>query len=86
MGHHGSSTSTSYVFLNAVLPEMGIISCGVMQDSLSLSLVLFPPKPLCWVSAGALLGAVIKAPVLHFFDTSAWGRYHYPLAAVAVSK
>ena len=27
--HHGSSTSTSYVFLNAVLPEMGIISCGV---------------------------------------------------------
>ena len=36
------------------------------QDSLSLSLVLFPPKPLRWVSAGALLGAVIKAPVLHF--------------------
>ena len=29
VGHHGSSTSTSYVFLNAVLPEMGIISCGV---------------------------------------------------------
>ena len=28
-GHHGSSTSTSYIFLNAVLPEMGIISCGV---------------------------------------------------------
>ena len=36
------------------------------QDSRSLSLVLFPPKPLRWVSAGALLGAVIKAPVLHF--------------------
>ena len=30
------------------------------QDSLSLSLVLFPPKPLRWVSAGALLGEVIK--------------------------
>ena len=29
VGHHGSSTSTSYVFLNEVLPEMGIISCGV---------------------------------------------------------
>ena len=29
VGHHGSSTSTSYVFLNAVLPEMGIIPCGV---------------------------------------------------------
>ena len=29
MGHHGSSTSTSYIFLNAVLPKMGIISCGV---------------------------------------------------------
>ena len=29
VGHHGSSTSSSYVFLNAVLPKMGIISCGV---------------------------------------------------------
>ena len=29
VGHHGSSTSTSYIFLNAVLPEMGIVSCGV---------------------------------------------------------
>ena len=56
------------------------------QDSLSLSLVLFPPKPLRWVSAGALLGAVIKTPVLHFFGTSMWGRYYYPLAAVAVSE
>ena len=51
------------------------------QDSLSLSLVLFPPKPLRWVSAGALLGAVIKAPVLHFFGVPAWGWYHYPRRA-----
>ena len=29
VGHHCSSTSTSYIFLNSVLPEMGIISCGV---------------------------------------------------------
>ena len=29
VGHHGSGTSTGYAFLNAVLPEMGIISCGV---------------------------------------------------------
>lgn len=36
------------------------------QDSLSLLLVLFPPKPLRWVSAGVLLGAVIKTPVLCF--------------------
>ena len=56
------------------------------QDSLSLSLVLFPLKPLRWVSAGALVGAVIKTPVLHFFGTSMWGRYYYPLAAVAVSE
>ena len=28
VGHHGSETSSSYVFLNAVLPEMGIISVG----------------------------------------------------------
>ena len=26
----------------------------------------FPPKPLRWVSAGALLGAVIKTPMLYF--------------------
>ena len=36
------------------------------QDSLSLSLVLFPPKPLRWVSAGVLLGAVIKLPFCIF--------------------
>ena len=46
----------------------------------------FPPKPLCWVSAGALLGEVIKAPVLHFFGVPACGWYHYPPAAVAVSE
>lgn len=28
VGHHGSSTSTSYLFLNEVLPEIGVISCG----------------------------------------------------------
>lgn len=33
-------------------------------------------------SAGALLGEVIKTPVLHFFDTSAWGWYHYPRRAL----
>ena len=42
----------------------------------------FPPKPLRWVSAGALLGAVIKTPVLHFFGTSVWGWYHYPRRAL----
>ena len=48
------------------------------QDALSLSLVLFPPKPLRWVSAGALLGAVIKTPVLHFFGISVWGAVSLP--------
>ena len=35
VGHHGSSTSTSYLFLNAVLPEMGVISCGTGNVKLS---------------------------------------------------
>lgn len=47
------------------------------QDSLSLSLDLFPPKPLRWVSAGALLGAVIKTPVLYFLHFCV-GGYHLP--------
>ena len=46
----------------------------------------FPPKPLRWVSARALLWEVIKTPVLHFFGISVWGWYHYPPAAVAVSE
>ena len=28
VGHHGSETSTGYVFLNSVLPEVGVISVG----------------------------------------------------------
>jgi competence protein ComEC len=32
VGHHGSYTSSSYVFLNAVLPEIGIISVGENND------------------------------------------------------
>ena len=47
------------------------------QDSRTLSLVLFPPKPLRWVSAGALLGAVIKTPVLYFLHFCV-GGYHLP--------
>ena len=57
-----------------------------LQDSRSLSLVLFPPKPLRWVSAGTLLGAVIKTPISHFFGTSMWEGYHYPPAALSVSE
>ena len=55
------------------------------QDSLSLSPVLFPPKPLRWVSAGALLGAVIKTPVLYFLHFCV-GGITYPPVAVAVSE
>ena len=52
------------------------------QDSLSLSLVLFPPKPLRWVSAETLLGAVIKTSISHFFGIFVWGWYHYPRRAL----
>ena len=55
------------------------------QDSLSLSLDLFPPKPLRWVSAGALLGAVIKTPVLYFLHFCV-GGITYPPVAVKVSE
>ena len=56
------------------------------QDSLSLSLVLFPPKPLRWVSAGALLGEVIKTPVLHFFGASMWGVVSLPSACASCCR
>ena len=55
------------------------------QDSLSLSLVLFPPKPLHWVSAEALLGEVIKTPVLCFLHFCV-GGITYPPVAVAMSE
>ena len=51
------------------------------QDSLSLSLVLFPPKPLRWVSAGALLGEMIRLPFC-IFGISVWGWYYYPRRAL----
>ena len=47
------------------------------QDSLSLSLVLFPPKPLRGVSAGALLGEVIRLPFC-IFSAFLCGGYHLP--------
>lgn len=45
----------------------------------------FPPKPLRWVSAGALLGEVIKTPVLYFLHFCV-GGITYPPVAVAVSE
>lgn len=32
VGHHGSSTSSSYVFLNEVMPSYAVISCGVDNE------------------------------------------------------
>ena len=52
----------------------------------SLSLVLFPPKPLRWVSAGALLGAVIKLPVYIFRRSYMGGWYHYPRRALHAAE
>ena len=56
------------------------------QDSLSLSLVLFPPKPLHWVSAEALLGEVIKTPVLHFLGASMRGVVSLPSACASCCR
>ncbi len=32
VGHHGSSSSTSYVFLREIMPEFAVISCGEDND------------------------------------------------------
>lgn len=32
VGHHGSYSSTSYIFLNEVMPTYGVISCGRNND------------------------------------------------------
>ena len=48
------------------------------QDSHSLSLVLFPPKPLRWVSVGALLGEVIRHSRFAFFRRSCMGVVSLP--------
>ena len=32
VGHHGSYSSTSYVFLREVMPTYGVISCGANND------------------------------------------------------
>ena len=48
------------------------------QDSLSLSLVLFPPKPLRWVSAGALLGEAIRHSRFAFFRHFCAGAVSLP--------
>ena len=42
----------------------------------------FPPKPLRWVSAGALLGEVIKLPFCIFSAFLCGGWYHYPRRAL----
>ena len=42
----------------------------------------FPPKPLRWVSAGALLGEVIKLPFCIFSALLCGGWYHYPRRAL----
>ena len=46
----------------------------------------FPPKPLRWISAGTLLGAVINAPVLYFLHFCVEGGITYPPAAENVSE
>lgn len=57
---------------NAMLAVVGTSSISLVsvaaddENSLTLLCLLFPPKPLRWVSAGALLGAVIKTPISHF--------------------
>ena len=53
------------------------------RNSLSPLLLLFPPKPLRWVSAGALLGEVIRHSRFAFFrHFYVGGWYHYPRRAL----
>ena len=56
------------------------------QDSRSLSLVLFPPKPLRWVSAGALLGEVIRLPFCIFSALLCGGVVSLPSACASCRR
>ena len=62
----------------------------VPPQAAGLALSVACPLPTETASLGfggsSVVGEVIKTPVLHFFDTSAWGRYHYPPDAEAVSE
>ena len=56
------------------------------ENSLTPLHRLLPTETASLGFGGSPVGGGNKTPVLHFFGTSMWGRYYYPLAAVAVSE
>ena len=62
-----------FILLHVIAVSISLASTQMGENSFISLLLLFPPNPLRWVSAGALLGAVIKTSISHFFGTSAWG-------------
>ena len=55
-----------FILLHVIAVSISLASTQMGENSFISLLLLFPPNPLRWVSAGALLGAVIKTPVLYF--------------------
>ena len=69
---------TSYISLISV--------AAADENSLTPLHRLLPAETASLGFGGSPVGGGDKTPISHFFGTSMWGRYYYPLAAVAVSE
>ena len=55
-----------FILLHVIAVSISLASTQMGENSFISLLLLFPPNPLRWVSAGALLGEVIKLPFCIF--------------------